>query len=485
MNMATVWTTSRHAVVSSSRWAMIGIMVLVLVLATAMQWNTFLSAPSWISWMIVGYAELFIAAFALAPSLLLSMDARQLCLPKLQQYLFAALCLEAFLWVVIPSLILSVAEGQLMKIIAVEAMGFAAGLAFALLPFWFAIGTLFAPTVLSVVNIKLRFLDTMTSAGYWGITLVLIAVAAVCWRRQMRANNPERVNFATPIAVRMRWGNRYGSNNGNAWYTNNEAFPHASPLSNYALASLRGSGPQNPVRSLRVGLGGSLMPRNWQGVLWQWGAVMLPFVLLWALLILRFPQQMLDLWHALTFYGLAWLFGFASVLAALMTVSLIQQRWSRANAELAMLALLPGLGHGAALIRRLLRASLLPTLCIQCVAVAALICFAVAYHAEGMDLTLAILTQIDALLFAPAFALAVIGGFAIPAWMGGLIAGLSFSLVGIGTGISAMVGSAYSVNPILSASIFGGWVLLLVFLCWLGLQGWHGLRRRPHPFLLS
>jgi hypothetical protein len=484
MNVATALMTSRRAIPASSRWAMMSGMGLILILTTTIQWDERMAAPSWLPWMLVSYVEFFTGAFVFGRSLLLSIDAKQLRLPRLQRHLVLGISLEALLWIAIPSLILSIYDGQVMKIMAVEMLGLVAGLAFALIPRAIAIATLLVPSALSLMHIRSPYPENMTFSECFGFTAALVAVCAICWVQQLRASNPDSASFTTPIAVRMRSIHRRAWSNWNGGLASVETPSHILGRSRHVTANVCGSGPNDPIRSLRVGLGGWLMPRNMAGTLERCSQIVLPVVLLVLLLDLRFPDQLRDLQHAATFYGLAWLAGFGNTLAGLMTVSLMLQRWSRTNAELPLLALLPGLGQGRSLVKRLLRACLLPTVYAQCVLAAALFCVAYVYHADAADLAMAILAQIDGLLFAPAFALAVIGGRPTPAWVAGLFAGSSFSMVGISTGIGAAA-AANAVNWTISASIFGGWLILLSFLCWLGWRGWYGLARRPHPFLPS
>jgi hypothetical protein len=132
------------------------------------------------------------------------------------------------------------------------------------------------------------------------------------------------------------------------------------------------------------------------------------------------------------------------------------------------------------LIKRLLRASLLPTVYLQCVIVAALLWIAFIYHADHLELAIAVLIQVAALLFAPAVVVATLSGRPLPPWMVGLITGLSFSIVGISTGISALAGWSSSISVAIPVSALA---ILLLFLCRLGLFRWRTLRERPHPFL--
>jgi hypothetical protein len=482
MNVATALMTSYRARPASSRWAMMSGMGLIFILTAAMRWSEHMAAPTWLPWMLVSYVEFFTGAFVFGPSLLLSTDAKQLRLPGLQRHLVLGISLEALLWIAIPSLILSIYHGQLMRIMAVDMLSLIAGLAFALIPRAIAIAALLAPSALSLMHIGLRYPENMTLSECLGITAALIALCAICWIQQLRANNPDSANFTTPIAMHMRSIHRGGWNDWGDGSASIERLSRAHGRSQYATASVCGSGPGDPIRSLRVGLGGWLMPRNMARTLVRCSYIVLPIVVLILLLDLRFPNQLRDLGHASTFYGLAWLAGFGSAFTGLMTVSLVQQRWSGTSAELPLLALLPGLGQGPSLVKRLLRACLLPTLYTQCILTAALFCIAYVYHAGAADLAMALLAQIDGLLFAPAFVLAVIGGRPMPAWVVGLFAGSSFSMIGISTGIGAAA-AANTVNWTMSASIFGGWLILLAFLCWLGWRGWRGLARRPHPFL--
>jgi hypothetical protein len=487
MKAAAVLMVSLRSTAASTRWFTMALMVLVLAFSVLIQRHQSSAGTFWPSLVIAAYGELFTGAYLLAPSLLLAIDARQLRLPHVQHHLLLGLIFHAAMWVAIPSLILTLAGGHITIVVASQALGLVTGLTFGLLPRMFVITALFAPTFFSMMKLGTPFPKTWQPSELWVAVAAFIVVCAICWRRQLRMADPYRASFGTASVVWIRLMGRYGMGSGSNWFLPGENLEQirSRPAWLLAIPALHRSGPHHPIQSLRVVLGGWLMPKTLRSTLVQWSVIALPTPALFGLLYLRFPDPFLAVWHAFSFGAFAWLAGFVSMLLGFMTAMLIQQRWFKASGELSILALLPGLGQGTSLIKNLLRASLLPTLYLQLLIAALLTSAATRQHADGTDLMLAIFAQLAALAFAPAFACAAIGGRALPPWVTGLVVGVSFSLVGIGSGVAAAADHLTAHGSLAISAVIAVWLILLGFLCWLGLRGWRGLRGRPHPFLVA
>jgi hypothetical protein len=164
---------------------------------------------------------------------------------------------------------------------------------------------------------------------------------------------------------------------------------------------------------------------------------------------------------------------------------MLQQRWSRTHAELALLALLPRLGNGERLKRYLLRASVLPTFFWQAALIALLLATAGVLRANGLNVMTALLIQLIAVAFTPAFAFAIFGGRPPVQWVAGLIAGVTFTLVGCGTAAASVFEISRTYGSIMAISSTAILFVILAFLVWLGVRGWRGLQERPHPFLAN
>jgi len=487
MNAAAVLLTPLRSTDASTRWLTVASMGFMLALSLVLQLHQRPANAYWLPSIICACGEMFVGMSLLAPCLLLAIDGKQWCPPRVQRYIVLGMIFYALLWIAIPSLLLSVAGGDLPMVTAMQASGLVTGLALGLLPRVFVVVAWIAPTLFSVMNVSVHYSKKLLLPDIWMVTAVLIAISALCWRRQLRIADPYRVGFGTSAVIRTRLINRFGVNNGSARRSSRTSAQQvATPPSWWqGPADLRGTGPQHPSRSLRVALGGWLMPSTWRNMLWKGSVAVLLIPLFIALLYLRFPHHVMDLWRALAFYGWSWLAGFASMLLGMLTAAGIQQRWLRPNAELSILALLPGLGRGPAVTTHLLRASLLPTMCLQFAVAVLLSVAAVMQHANHLELAIAVLAQITAFALAPACVFAIVGGHPLPAWMPGAVAGVGFAMVGVGTGILAFLNADASAasGPAWVTCLLSGWLILLAFLCWLGQRGWRGLWNRPHPFL--
>ncbi|MEO6799098.1 MAG: hypothetical protein ABI178_04105 [Rhodanobacter sp.] len=219
----------------------------------------------------------------------------------------------------------------------------------------------------------------------WGGTLavVLVFVFAWCWRQLLRGDMLIR-GLRAPTLINLR---------------RNLASPQSDPLTdaesmrvrpNWLLArpDSRDVGPQAPCKSLRTALGGVYLPQTIIGRLYQW----IPAVLMLATMGLIFfvvtlgSHDVSRLLHYVFsrdgFRMVSGLFAVFSMLIVVMPVELLTLRWGRTNAELPLLALLPGLnsprrGHDGKRVMlltaiRLPAARLLLLLAVGCVGAATL-----------------------------------------------------------------------------------------------------------------
>lgn len=485
MNAATVWMMPLRSTSAGTRWVTVVLMALVWALALTLQHVQQTSGHVWIPSFISAYGELFVGAFLLAPGLLLAIDAKQLCLPQAQRQIVLGMILHAAMWITIPSVLLTMAGAPFALAAGLQVAGVVAGLALGLLPHALVVMAFVAPTFFSLMRLHVPYPTSVQTPAFWMVIAALLLVCIVCWQRHLRKADPYRTGFDTPFAVRISLMSRYGWKNGNTWYLpgENPQQMRWQPQWLRAVPQLRDGGPRFPVRSLRIALGGWLMPQTRLSVLKQWSLIALPIASLLAVFHMHSSHPISDVWRMLPFNVYAWLAGFTTIMLGLLTTMLVQQRWSKTNAEVSVLALLPGLGERTSLIRNVLRASLLPTLCLQLVIVGLVMLAATLKHPSPLDLAMVALTQLAALAFAPAFVAAAIGGRALPPWVAGLTVGVSFSLVGIGTGASEATSALVAHSSMMMPAVIAIWLIVLGFLSWLGVRGWHGLQQRPHPFL--
>ncbi|MHB1273399.1 MAG: hypothetical protein ACYCZD_11650 [Rhodanobacter sp.] len=179
-----------------------------------------------------------------------------------------------------------------------------------------------------------------------------------------------------------------------------------------------------------------------------------------------------------------WIFAVFCLVLVLGVVELLTLRWSRVNAELPMLGLLPGLGQTGEIKRMLLRtaikrpASQLGVLCVVGLIVAAHL------HA-GRPVELAMLMIALACLgYLVAMALSIFGGRPLPGFGKALLMIGMFVLLSL-TVLLPMLWHDWAELFVVRAgdTLGAAWFALALFLLWFGHRGWRGLRQRPHPFL--
>lgn len=182
---------------------------------------------------------------------------------------------------------------------------------------------------------------------------------------------------------------------------------------------------------------------------------------------------------------LSMLAGFASASMAFNCVIELSQRWRKPNAELQLLALLPGLRSGSADVNRgLLHAILLPPLRIQLGLLVVLLALAVGLHAQTSTQLYVLASQLSAAVAVVAYTLLIIGGQEAGRWANlgiGLLWGVLLMLPLFVPGRDSHLGNLAMTS--LTVLFDAGWVLLVAVLLWLGRRGWRGLQQRPHPFL--
>jgi hypothetical protein len=490
MNAAPMLMMPLRTTQRGMRWLFMAIMGLLLLggLAFEMFWHR--PHASLVAAVMMGYGEFFVGMLLLAPFLLLSIDARQLRMPRIQRSIVSGLILYAALWVAVPSLILGVVGGNFAALVAIQALGLVIGLTFGLLPRYFMPTFALMPILFNLLKPQFMLPHPGESSflELWAITALLGVICAWCWWRQMHVADPYRQGIGKPMVLQIRNANQIGWNDWNFWSSSFDSSRRirSQPQWLQAVADLRDTGPTYPERSLRVALGGWLMPRTWPSVLQRWAiALAIPafFVILLAVTRGLPDVAIADMVRSLTFGVWMWCGEYGAIGLSLVVVLILQQRWRRSNAELPLLALLPGLGHGTALIKHLMSATLRRLFCFQFVVFVSLLVIGLVKHVDGLSLCILLLGQVAAATFALTFALANFGRRPLPMWSMTLIAGICFTLIGLDNVCLPFFGDSPVAGILPRMLLAAGWLVLLLVLGWLSHRGWRGLQRRPHPFL--
>lgn len=488
------WRASRP----STAWLGVVLIVLALLSATALGMFSHRS-DRWVDCtMIVGFCEAFLWGFVMSSSVLLAIDARQLRVPALQKTVVLSVWIYGLLSVAVPTILLGVWLGHFAAIASMLGMFCAGGFLFALLPRF--LGVVFYLLPLTVNAPPSWFgVPSPTAAHFvsWStpVLLGLLAAAAWRWHRLLHKENPRAPGWSQPIVMQLRgcagrggWNMWTGFAGGGGMDTLQQI--RRWPDWMQGGANLRDCGRGRPIPTLRVALGGVFMPLTALGWLRKVALIAVPGIIF--VVLVTFQQILRHGFHAwLAILGdgtpvmLVWFGAFGSMLLALVSLTQLGQRWTRANAELPLLALLPGLGHGLNLKIDLLRAILQPLLRVQALLLLASMALAWGTHMNAQAIAFVLLSQLGAAGFVVAFGLLVIGGRVPGRWSTVTIGILGCILINVSLFVSMLsdTGTIWLGVISLQTVLVTGWIVLAVMLVQLAHRGWLGLRERAHPFL--
>lgn len=425
---------------------------------------------------IVAMLVLLYWAVVMSSSLLLLRTASRLRLPTLARDVCASVALYALLTIALPALALGMRSGNCALALVELALGAGLGMGYASLPAFAGTWLCLIPALSDQTLARWLPMPARSIDGYlaWAAPCTALLWLAIGWFWRSATQRDDGLDgIRKPIL--LAWRNR-------AWYGRaaDQHTPAQALRQRWRLlqpvASLQGSGPDRAVASLRVALGGWAMP--------QTSASRLRMLLIW--LITLGIAALAVMWQADAQPGGVSLGMVCIVIAgplfAQTQAMALQRRWGRCDAELPLLALLPGLGHGMQTKRSLLRASLLPALGVQCLLLIAACCVAALLHMGIVGWLVLPLDQVLGMAMLVVYTLATFGGTPLDGWgFKGFYLGTIF-IVGIGGTMAAgsLSPTATRIVLLVLAVIAAA---MFVSLANLGLEGWRRFQCRPHPFL--
>jgi hypothetical protein len=436
----------------------------------------------------VAIMDALLWAGVISQSLLLAREAWRLRLPTLGREVNASLALYALLSIGLPSVLLTWLGGNGAAIVTEIALGAGLGMAYATLPPPIGVLTILVPTMQDHLARWLP-MPVASPAGFvaWAAPAVIALWLLIGWRWHRGVRHGYAMQGSQrPLLLILR---------SRAWYGRCGDGAETRLIGRRArwlqpTVDLHGCGPGHPLRSLRVALGGWGMPQTPVSRMRQLGTLLVSLLLASLLIGLTLSDSDRH-GNALSAIGgadmLMLYIGMVGPLLAIVHTQLLQRRWNRSNAELPLMALLPGLGNAAQARRALLRASLLPTLGLQTVLLLATIALADHLHLDARGDALLLLGQLAGMGMLVAFDLAVLGHVAI---------GYGWTTTLLIYGYLVIVGSSSMALPLFNGHpqvlkigavvvIALLWATFLTPLAILGLRGWRGFQRRPHPFLTN
>lgn len=487
MNVLRLLQIPWHATYRSLRW--LAVAVLVLCACTAIGVGLFGSGSGHLDTAIAVFSGgvLFLWAFFLSTSLLLAIDARQLRVPGIQRQIVASLLLYAVLSLAVPTLLLGMLGAPVVNAAIVLALFGTGGLAFALMPRYFAVFIGFTPALVNTLWHRLQLpgiSDPRFAHVALPVTLLLLLVIVVCWRRLLRAGASRAQGWTAPMVLQYRngsWGH---------WHSiGDQRQLRQRPDWLQLAVSLDGVGPAAPRKALRVALGGWYLPQTVRSYARQLGLMLtfavLPLLVLVLLIQGQHDHQTAEILHGVLIGSLGMTGVCAGPVIGMLSLTWLSKRWQGVNAELPLLALLPGLGDPAQAKRRVLRAGLGLPLALHALLVlltgVAMLC----WDGHLAMLSFLLLAQLGATTVTVALLLNLFGGRHLTIWVNGSVLAASFMLTLLSLVLPAM---SWGRDPVAGAEatllpLVAAWLLLAAGMIWLARRGWRELMQRPHPFL--
>lgn len=485
-SLMTLLAIPRHTLHASMRWLMLILVIGTLV--TGLFLDIRVHTPRIWHLGILMYATGVACAWAfwLSASVLTAIDARQLRLPRVERTVAYSMLLCAVLTVGVPALLMGASGADTLQAMLWLALAASGGLAFALLPRWCAMLMGFLP-MLSIGLHQHGLLPSLHALEglAWGMAAlaVLLAAIALRWRALLHAGGGRELGFGSAVVMQYRHQSM-----GNDWtglqQMDSGQMIRRRPDWLQPRAALHDAGPAAPVLALRIALGGQYLPKTLGSQLRGWGLAAAVLLLVSGLLDLE-GSSVAAVWHSIvpSIVGMMVLFGGLGM--ALGTEMLVRSRWRRVNAELPLLALLPGLGDAAAQRRHLLRTVLGGPIGALALLLAGTLVAAWFMRLHGLGLLLVALTPPAVAINMLGATLCTLGNRQLPRWGEWLYYLPLVALILLGTLVPAITLDA---PPSEAATHFEqatllGWAAMAPAMAWLARRGWRAFVARPHPFL--
>lgn len=488
MNFFRILLAPWMAAPRSSRW--LAVSVLALMVAGVALGRTLAPAQHELAFsaaMLVTTNAVF--WLLLMPNgLLLTLAARQLRLPGVSRDVEWSLFLYGALWIGVPMLF-QFPQGHVSGFAVLQLLAATGAMLFMVMPayLWLTLYLVFLifHRALSHVIPMPGLFDARFVPWAGTLAVALVLVLAWRWRRLQRGEYP-RKGWLAPNLINLRLGRSASSSDPLA----DASLIRARPNWLLARPDLRGVGPRAPGKSLRTALGGVYLPQTIMGRLCQWVPVVLfvaAFGLIYFALTLDdqgFSRALHYIFSRNGFRALSWVFAVFSLAVVMMPVELLTLRWSRPNAELPLLMLLPGLNPAQRGKSALLHAAIgLPGIRLGLLLAVGWI--GAASVGSGWSVgPLMLVIALGCLGYLLAMVLSVLGGSPLPGLAKVvLMIGLS-ALMGLSM-LLPQIWNDWSTRSVAQAEgvLAAGWIVIALVLFWLARRGWQGLQRRPHPFL--
>lgn len=470
------WSDGARMLISAL-CALIGAAIVVSLIATHQPGV----APSLKALHGIAVADFAFWAIAMSQTMLLTREARRLRMPALGHDVRMSLSLYAALTIALPALLLAGLGTNGALALTELALGAGLGLCYTVLPVWLGVWIGCIPMLTDSVLTRWLPMPILSPPGFldWAApcTLALWLLVAIHWQRAAHREH-ESQGASRPLLLGLRTMSWYGRNHlldatesrrlqRRRWWR--------------STADLRGCGPGRPVTSLRLAMGNWAMPQTPASWLRQLANWIVAFGLAAAFLaFIGYHDSQHD-----DDFNPAWVFAVMSgMLVAQAHARTLHRRWSRPNAELSLLALLPHLGGKAPIRHDLLRACLLPAFAVQCLMTVAVLGVAAHLHLHAAVLVGLFLAQLLGMAMLAATTLSILGGNIIDGFMP--LTMIAFMVIAV-LGAVIVSGGTPSLAALASTvlALVLIWSFLFVPLLFVAWKSWRTYQRRPHPFLAN
>lgn len=435
----------------------------------------------------LGFAVWMLWSSYVATSLQLARDARDLRLPRIARDADHCLLLFAAVSVGLPALACWLLGAPVALAAATCVLAAALGLAYMLLPFYVGF-----PLVMAVFIALTAHGLAATVASWWMLIPALVVFDALRWWQLRAAALVRRDGLA---AATVFYCYRRDAMRNGGWRSLSQTFLQ-SPLKKAMALNLRGIGPAHPVNSLRLALGGFGMPKSFAARLqdvWRLLAFLLVFALFFIAMQLFGPGAHSGDAVAVRRYWISPLLVYGGVMASVVSVTAFASRtrslWRKFDAELSLLALLPGLGKPDAAKRTTVLASLAPAAVFLAIIGCVLCAGALEVDATIWAYVSVMLCCGGAFTLIAASTLESLGGSPIHTTGYVLLYCAFTALASLVLSISLPADQYHGAHPeligVVPAWLLVLWGAYLLVLAVLAVHGARELRKRPHAFLAN
>ncbi|HEX7817476.1 hypothetical protein [Dyella sp.] len=439
----------------------------------------------------LGFGTAYLWGFLLAQTLVLAADAHRMRLPGMVRAAALSLIIYTALFSLVPAAIFAAMGAPLLPYALLFFLCIVGGLVFAWSPSYVA--TLLALMPMTLIGSKYVLLPGVDSPDFirWAAPAAWVGLAWALWRWHVIVRDCDEFNErrSRPMVLYLR---RLDTRGGADWFGNADSSTaiRQRPQWQQAAADIRGTGPSAPQRSLRIMLGGWYAPRTLRGYLVsisQVGMLLLVFLVIGVSSKLKAGENFSALLSILWMPGLVSVAAYGTALVTVVCTTRLALRWRRVNAELPLMALMPGFGGPEETKRRLLRTALRLPVGVQ-LAMTALILAVVLYR--GTDpavLTAIVLSQLACIALVPMMILRIFGGRPLPTWLLNTGCIVIFVLINFNCVLpmTMIAGHAHTVVDTIAMVVGAIWSMVLLATVPLARTGWRALQQRPHAFLAN